>query len=92
MVVCGTKGSVELKPLELYEVLPEHWTGVTEYLNPDLPWNDTGVYHNTQLYDRYDNMMASFRRMALGEVQNPWSYDYELALFRILWKCCGNEC
>lgn len=89
LVVSGTKGTVELKPFEMYEVLPEHYTSVTEYRN--APWNDPGSQYNTPLFDRYDNMMAAFCRMARGEIQNPWSYEYELTLFQTIVQCCGGN-
>ena len=29
-------------------------------------------------------------QMVLGEKENPWSYDYELALYETVMKCCGK--
>lgn len=89
LVVSGTRGTVELKPFEMYETLPEHYTGVTEYA--DAPWNDPGISYHTPQFDRYDDMMAAFRRMALGQIPNPWTYDYELALFDTILCCCGGN-
>lgn len=88
LVVSGEKGTVELKPFEMYEVLPEHYTGVTEYHDP--AWNDMGRQYNTPMFDRYDGMLAAFREMALGQKENPWGYDYELRLFQTILACCGG--
>lgn len=89
LVISGETGTVELKPFEMYEVLPEHYTGVTEYRNE--AWNDMGMQYKTDTFDRYDDMLAAFREMALGQKENPWSYDYELKLFQTILACCGGE-
>lgn len=36
-------------------------------------------------------MMEGFAEIVRGEKQNPYSMDYELALYRILMKACGAE-
>ena len=33
--------------------------------------------------------MKSFAAMVRGEKENPYTLDYELALFRTIMKCCG---
>ena len=35
--------------------------------------------------------MVSFARMVAGEIENPYTYDYELMLFRTVLECCGEE-
>ena len=34
-------------------------------------------------------MLTSFAAMVRGELENPWGADYELALYKLLMKCCG---
>ena len=80
---------VELKPLEMYEVLPEHYTQVTEYTRK--AWNDSGRCFRSRQFDRYDAMLASFAEMVRGERENPWNYDYELLVYHTLMKCCGRD-
>ena len=89
LVVTGTKKTVELKPLEMYEVLPEHYTQVTEYTRK--AWNDSGRCFRSRQFDRYDAMLASFAEMVRGERENPWNYDYELLVYHTLMKCCGRD-
>jgi hypothetical protein len=36
-------------------------------------------------------MMRSFAQMVLGEKENPWSYEYELQLYRIVLAACGVD-
>lgn len=89
LVVTGTRKTVELKPLEMYEVLQEHYTQVTEYTK--TVWNNMGFSRCSPKFDRYDSMMASFGEMVRGEKENPWNYDYELMVYHTLMKCCGRE-
>ena len=89
LVVVGTKKTVELKPLERSAGKGLQFTGVTEYA--DKGWHDNGVAHQSVDHDRYDAMMASFAAMVRGEKENPWSYDYELTLYRTVLKACGME-
>ncbi len=88
LVVSGTKGTVEVKPLEMYEAGGQY-TLSTEYGKPDN-WEDMGITTKSDIYDRYDDMMASFAAMVRGEKENPWSYDYELELYKTVLKCCGK--
>ena len=86
LVVSGTKGTVELKPLEML-ASGGQFTTSTEYT--DLSWTNRGVSCNSAIHDRYDSMMASFAAMVRGEKENPWDYDYELQLYRCVLRACG---
>ncbi len=88
LVVSGTKGTVEIKPFEVC-VDDGQYSEMTEYSDTD--WFTSGDKFKSEVYDRYDGMMASFAAMARGEKENPWSYDYELALFEHIIKACGGE-
>ena len=83
LVVCGTKKTVELKPIEIY--LPDGLrTGVTEYKANDEKTSES------ELFDRYDDMLCSFSQMVRGEKENPWGYDYELTLYHLIMQACGK--
>jgi len=34
-------------------------------------------------------MITAFSEMVRGESENPWSYEYELQLYRIVLAACG---
>lgn len=90
LVITGSKGSIELKPLEMFATDPpksELYTDVVTCTGTN--WEDRGLRRKSVVYDRYDKMMASFAAMCRGEIQNPWDYDYELSLFRVIMKACG---
>ncbi len=91
LVIQGTKGTVEIKPLEIY---PDESTQIqTKYreallCDEKMPFRDTHEVKTTQRFDRYDTMMAEFARYIRGEKQNPYTYDHELEVFELLMKCC----
>ena len=87
LVICGTKGTIEIKPLEvsadggLYTVMNEAYS--TE-------WHKEWDINKSEVYDRYDDMMRNFAEMVRGK-ENPYSYDYELGLYKLILKSCGKE-
>lgn len=88
LVVSGTKGTVELKPIEMFAPGGQ-FTTKTEYRLAD--WGNGGETEDSAVYDRYDTMMSSFAEMVRGEKQNPYTYDYELELYKTILKACGVE-
>lgn len=87
LVVTGSKGTVELRPLELYGNFEGQYTGVR--VSTSKVWGDPGFRSATRPQDRYDSMMRSFAKITRGEMENPYSYDYELALYKLVLRCCG---
>ena len=88
LVVTGTKKTVELKPLERYET-GGMFTGKVEYTSDN--WNDNGNEDRCAAFDRYDEMMNTFASMVRGEIENPYTYDYELELYKTVLKACGRK-
>lgn len=87
LVICGEKGTIEIKPLEVlaqggqYSVMSETYSNEWH-----KEWNIT----KTEVYDRYDDMMCNFAEMVRGK-KNPYSYDYELGLYKLILRSCGKE-
>ena len=88
LVVTGTKKTVEIKPLEINET-GGIYARKTEYTSNS--WNDAGKTERCDTFNRYDDMMRSFAEMVCGEKENPWTYDYELKLYKTILKACGAE-
>ena len=86
LVVVGEKGMVELKPFEMYEN-GQMYTGKTEY--DSLDWMNMGKSVKSDYIDRYESMMTSFAQYVRGEKENPYTYDYELELYKTVLKACG---
>ena len=89
LVVSGTKGTVELKPFEMNTGNGLQYTKKTAYYSNN--WNDMGEEYQTEPYSRYDGMMAAFAAMVRGEKQNPYTPEYELAVYQTLLKACGVD-
>ncbi len=89
LVVTGTEGTVEIKPLEMY--IPgerTHFTEKTEYFVKD--WSNRGEHFQTEKFGRYDGMLAGFASFVRGEKENPYTLDYELELYKTMLKACGE--
>ncbi len=84
LVITGSKGTIEMKPLEIgkEDALQTHWI---EYYDPS--WSDSGKTTDIGPFDRYDAMMCSFAAMVRGEMKNPYTCDYELALYKTILAC-----
>ena len=86
LVVTGTKGKFEVRPLERSIKYPLQYTEYIECMSED--WDDCGKLIRTEEHDRYEAMLFAFAEMVRGEKENPYTYDYELSLFKTILKCC----
>lgn len=98
LVICGEKGTIEIKPFEKYIGAAgsdqNQVTGVVECYAEDCwknGWNYTGDYYESEPFNRYDAMMADFAAAVRGDKANDYSYEYELQLHRILLAACGFD-
>ncbi|MBE6612974.1 MAG: Gfo/Idh/MocA family oxidoreductase [Ruminococcaceae bacterium] len=88
LVICGTKGTVEVKPLEMH--VGSTGSQITEAVITTNPtWNDRGLTEKSEPYDRYSTMMDTFARMCLGEIGNPHSPEHELAVYKAVLQAAG---
>ena len=97
LVVCGEKGTLEIRPMEKYIVpAPDEknmYTAIREVYYDKaakLGWNYDGEYRQLDPFNRYDHMTRSFASYIRGEAKNPWTYDYEIALHEIISRACGT--
>ena len=87
LVICGERGTIEIKPLEVsapggqYTVLNECYSG---------DWHSPWQSSNSEIYDRYDDMMINFANMVRGK-ENPYPYEYELKLYELTLRACGKQ-
>ena len=86
LVVCGTKGTVEIKPMENPTKMSVAWREASG--GPGAPdareWIDVPDFGG-----RYDAQLIDFARIVRGETENPFGYDHELAVERTLLRACG---
>ncbi len=89
LVICGSKGTIEIKPLEEYD---EHYNILTTMRETYSggTWNDKGTVTVTAPFNRYAPMLLNFAAMVRKEKENEYSYDYELELYKLLMRACGE--
>lgn len=89
LVVTGTKETVVVEPLERTVegcLLTTDVRCIT-----DEGWGADGECVRTEPYNRYMAMMLGFASFVRGEKKNPYDYEYERNLYRLLHKACGLE-
>ncbi|MBQ6678737.1 MAG: Gfo/Idh/MocA family oxidoreductase [Lachnospiraceae bacterium] len=86
LVICGSEGTVEVKPLEGPST-------VSVSFKKDLPptYKDTRTFLTgfPEQEGRYDEQAKDFYAYVRGEKENPFDYDYEIALQRATLLACG---
>lgn len=86
LVVCGSKGTYEIRPLELpIGVVYTDTTFAETFSDKHQKRNIATV----PAANRYDDMMLEFAAMVRGEIENPHSYEYELQLQKLILASCG---
>lgn len=85
LVICGTEGTVEVKPLEGPPTVS------VSYAREQPPtYRDTKTLIPVPaMSGRYDVQVQDFAAYIRGEKQNPFTYDYEIALQRATLEACG---
>ena len=91
-MVCGTKGTIEINPLEKSEGTDIVSTVMKEsYLNENgyMAWSEDGTKTFYEPFNRYDGMMQEFAAIARGEKVNPYTPEYERQLHKRVLEACG---
>lgn len=96
LMICASKATLELRPLEA--IVPRAACGrdfMVATKKSEYALDKDGHCRVSEIqgepFQRYENMLISFAEMVRGEKENPYTPDYELALFKIILKCCGVE-
>jgi predicted dehydrogenase len=90
LVICGEKGTIEIKPLEVSAQGGQYTVTNECYAIDEKKWSDPWNTTQTDIYDRYDDMMKNFAEIVRGK-ENAYPYDYELNLYKLLLRACGKE-
>lgn len=93
LVVCGTNGTVELKPFEWLGgdckgVISPQTTCVREAYSKE--WHKKAECHDSVVHGRYDALYRAFASYVNGEQENPFDYEYERNLHKLILKACGK--
>jgi len=88
LVVSGSRGTVEIKPMENettmtysdVEIVVKHYEDMKQLVPvADIPKKE-----------RYDEMMRAFYRYIVGEEDNPFSYEHDLFVHKVMAEICRN--
>lgn len=92
LLVVGTKGTVELRPIETgadsTEIFNAQKTTVRE--NFSEAFTSKAECYETEVFGRFDGMFRAFADYINGVRSNPYTYEYERKLHKILLKACGE--
>ena len=89
LVISGERGTIEINPLEELAGGDDcQYTYVTETYGES--WHTPGERRKSIAYDRYGVMMENFADLVHGK-ENPYTYDYELGLYKLILRSCGEE-
>ena len=96
LVICGTKGTIEIKPLEKRKF---HGTDMIASDVTITTLDDTGDKHYDDfsrkvelplMPGRYDNMILDFAAVVRGETVSPFDYEYEYEVQKLVLAACGE--
>lgn len=86
LCITGTKANAYIYPFE--EGTEEKMTTTLNYC--DAPsFSAKSQVTVCKPFNRYENMMKSFAKCVTGEMQNPYSLNYELELYKTILFSCG---
>ena len=93
LVVCGTEGTVEIKPLERPTKMSIAWrVPMAPGALGQAGAADTRTWPDIKIEGgRYDAQLIDFARIVRGETENPFGYDHELAVERTVLRACGID-
>ena len=75
---------------EVIETFVEGFTMYTEKKEyTEINRENNGVKTQSEPRDRYKAMIEGFASYVRGDSENPWNYDYELGLYKLILKGCG---
>ncbi len=87
IVINGTKGTIEIKPIErptkMYLSLREKCENIYSDTREEI---EVAIVEG---HERYDEMMLDFAAFIRGEKENPYTYEYELELHKLILAASG---
>ena len=92
LIVCGTKGSIEICPLEhpadRYRLDPLHLR-LTLLEGNEMFEAGTHIVDVGVMNGRYDNQLIELAKIIRNEMENPWPFPHELIVQEALLRASG---
>lgn len=88
--MCGIKKTVEIKPVETFV------EGCTNQIYTDVAYYQNKIWEpdekvRSKGFDRYDGMMKHFADCIRQTIENEYTPDYELLVYKCVLKACGYD-
>ena len=97
IVITGENGIIEISPTEYFKP-GEYRLQYTDMRvafkgerDASALWSYRGESKTFGPVDRYEDMFNEFASIVRGEMENPYSYEYEKNVHDVLLKACGVE-
>ncbi len=87
--VMGSKGTVEIKPIELNVEMTRSTTDIASNAYRDM--KEKIDIKDVPSLSRYDEMMKDFYESVIGEKENTFPYEHELAVQKTLCRVVGEN-
>ena len=87
--VTGSKGTVEIKPIELDVEM--YFSKIENDSNPYKNIREKIEVEDVPSRKRYDPMMKEFYESIMGINPNPYTYDHEYLVQKVLYEITGGE-
>lgn len=91
LVVCGDRGTIDIRPLEKFDMHPAQPLSLRLALAEDRDPYKKG-YQEVSFPPppgRYDEQIIELARIIRGEIQNPYPLEHELIVQQCLLEVCG---
>ena len=85
--VSGTKGAIDIRPIENTTVVTYAHPGVS--IHPHQDEKEILPIRDIPKDCRYDEMMKDFYAYITGEKENPFTYQHEYSVQKVLYEICG---
>ena len=91
LVVCGDEGTVDIRPLEIYDNLSKGPLKLNLTLDRPRDSYKKGYQEVAfpKVSGRYDEHLIELARIIRGEIANPYSLSHELLVQEVLLAACG---
>jgi len=91
LVVCGDKGTIDIRPLETFDTRPPRQLKLQLALSEDRDSYKQGYQEVSfpQPPGRYDLQLIELARIIQGEIDNPYPLQHELLVQQCLLEACG---
>jgi len=91
LVVCGDEGTIDIRPLEIYQIRPPQPLKLQLALSKARDSFKKGYQEVTfpSVPARYDDQLIELAQIIRGERENPYPLEHELIVQECLLEACG---